>query len=361
MAYGRYTRRNTRRRLTGNAYAKSMGYKAVRFTRKRPYPFRPGGGTTTGQSAPPRLGRRVRPKLARSYTATKTKTETQRGRVVKTSDNASFSVVKLGRSAGGLAYPIYKALSVPQTIVDSNSSQVLSAVGRQAVLLVIPGVMFSTTALVNIKAAIAVTNRNLRIFLKKGRVKYTFRNQTNCNMRISIYDIMTKSYGPTLALDSPTDAWAKGLTDFGPTYTINTVGATPNKSPEFKKQFRVASVTTLSLEPGQQHEHMVYHTYNRLIDSTIFDNWSGTSESIKGITRWTMVVFHGALVHESVTPDQVTYANTTLDYAVHREYSYAWLEKAVPSLTFTDNLPSTIIDPDQMGETGDQDVNVLNA
>lgn len=363
MAYGRRNvgRRGYRRRLGGSKYANVFGYKAVPFTRKRPYPFRPGGGSTTALSAPPRMGRRVRPRNARSYTQTKTQTKPKFGRVTTHGDNASFSKNLIG-SIGvprGLR-GIYRQLAAPQTVVDNASGAYASTTGTQRVIVLSSAAMFTNTMLNGIKASIASTDRAVRFFLRTGRVKLTLRNQTNCNARVSIYDLLTSSSAPSSALDTPLEVWEKGLADYGGTFTPITIGATPFKSPEFRRQFKIHKVTTLSMEPGQQHEHTVYHKYNRLIDSNQFDNWT-TTLSIKGLTRWTMFVFHGSLVHESASSNVVTYAPVTLDYAVHREYSYSWIEKAVPSLSATDNLAKTLIDPDQMGETGDADVNVNTA
>jgi len=113
------------------------------------------------------------------------------------------------------------------------------------------------------------------------------------------------------------------------------------------------------LEAGQQHDHTVYHRYNRVVNSIQFENAAGSA--LAGLTRFCMVVFHGSLGHESLTASTVTYMPVTMDYSWFQDYTYGFIEKTTRGFTATDNNPTTVVDFDFMGENGDADVNISNA
>lgn len=127
-------------------------------------------------------------------------------------------------------------------------------------------------------------------------------------------------------------------------------------SPEFRRYYFVRRVTVLNLEPGQQHEHTTVQKHNRLFDSVLWQNWS--SESIGGITHHTMVVWNGSLVHESTTNGSVTPGSMKLDISYNRVIHYAFMLNNEPTMTVTDGLAKTLLDPDHMGEQDDADVNI---
>jgi len=347
MAYGRsYNRRRLGGKL-GN-YASTMGLRPLPFKRKRPGPSTGTGG------APPRLGRRVRPRMARSYTFTKTKTKQRSGKVITHGDNQSFSHNTIGKKwLSRFDLSMLRKIVSPQTVFSNANANVSSAQGKQAALVFSFLTKTELTAM-ETAAAGAATAVPTKLFLKGGKYVLRLRNQANTNCRLSIYDIVTKRNTVSTALDNPAEVWTKGFTDYG-TLTKETVGMTPYRSPEFNQYFGVNRVTTVSLEPGQQHDHTVYHKYNRVVDSIQFQNNVGTA--IAGLTRYIMIVFHGTLGHESATATSVTYMPITLDYASQHEYTYGYIQKTTRAFTGTDSNPTAIADFDFMGETGDVDVN----
>lgn len=353
MAYG-YRRRTYRRRLTGGSYAKLFGYKAVPFTRKRPYPFGPGGGSSTGISARPRMGRRVRMRAARSYTQTQTKTKQRYGSVVKHSDNMSASFCQIGSGrCSPFVRNLLKKLISPRTVSKIISTNISSLTGYQNTT---QWAINQLSDLEAMAATAAAGDKATRLFLKEAKHTLTFRNQTNCAAKCQIYDLLCIRDCPSAALGTPVALWNKGMTDYGtPDHRI-TVGSTPFKSPEFRRYFKVAKMTTVRLEPGQQHEHVTKCMFNRTLSSVQWEN--NSASYIGGLTRYVMVVFHGSLVHESATPGTVTYAPITLDMAGRYDYSFGYLESPVGTFSLTDTMAKTLVDPDQMGETNDADVNV---
>lgn len=344
-----------RRRLGGGggSYASTMGLRPVPFTRKRKF-----GGPSTGMSAVPRLGRRVRPRMARSYLLTKTKRK-RPGKVRSHGDNSSASVNSIGKKF--LTFfdkMMYRKIVSPQTLFYNSANSTSSTQGRQRVQ-VFP--YMQSTVLTAIKTACnggTATDIPVKFFLKSGKYSLKFKNQSNHVVKMSIYDIVTKKNTISSSIDSPDEAWQKGLTDFGG-LSSGTVGFTPYKSPEFNQYFGVNRVTTLSMEAGQQHEHLVYHRYNRVVDSVQFENATGTA--IAGLTRFIMLVFHGSLGHESTSAANVTYMPATIDYASSYDYTYGFIEKTVRGFTATDNNLTTVVDFDFMGEGGDADTNLITA
>lgn len=355
MAYGRSY---NRRRLGGSRgnYARTMGYVPVPFERKRKYP---GSSTTTGGGAPPRLGRRVRPRMARSYTFTKTKTKRRPGKVTTHGDNQSSSVNVIGkRWMSQFDRMMYRKIVSPQSVFTNSSGNFSSTQGKQ---FVFSWFFMNKTDLVAMETAAnggVATNLPTKLFLKQGKFSLKIRNQSNTNAKISFYDLTTKRNTVSTALDAPVECWNKGLTDYGAP-NANTVGFTPYKSPEFNQYFAVNKVTTVSLEPGQQHDHTVYHRYNRVVDSIQFQNNVGTA--LAGLTRFVLIVMHGTLGHESLTPGTVTYMPVLCDFAWTSEHTYGWIQKSTRAFTATDNNPAGVADFDFMGENGDVDANLVTS
>lgn len=348
-------RYGNRRRLGGGSkwgrgsYASTMGLKPVPF-RKRKAP--------TG--APVRLGRRVRPRMARSFTFTRTQKKKRGGRVLSHGDNQSSSYTVFGkRRMSRFDRLMYRKIVSPQTQFINGSGKLNSDQGRQF----IHNAAFmrkGTLTAMETAAAGGATNVPVKLFLKSGKVTYRFRNQSNTNCKMSIYDIGWKRNSVSAALDDPGECWQKGLTDFGVSATFSqTVGQTPYRSPEFNQYCYTKKVTTVSLEPGQQHDHTVYHLYNRVVDTIEFQNNVGLS--VAHLTRYLMVVFHGTLGHESATSTTVTYMPITIDYAFSEEYTYGWIEKTTRSMGGADALPTAVADFDFMGEAGDVDANLVGA
>jgi len=255
---------------------------------------------------------------------------------------------------------MYNKLAAPQTVGSTSSGRLVANVGRQNYTTLVS--MHNATKLRDIKTTIqgGADPRSIQLFLKSARTRLTLRNQANHNVRMTIYDIGVKKRYGSSSLDTPTEAWNVGVDDYGDAdYDPTTVGVTPFKSPEFRRGYFVQNTTTLSMEPGQTHEHTVWHKYNRLLNSVIFEH--GNDLAVAGVTRYCMVVFHGSLFHESATPITVTTGECVVDYMLYEEYSYSYLDSINPSVTFTNGLATALVDGDQMGEDQDQDLNAVNA
>lgn len=336
------------------SYGKNKGWtcRAPMKPRKPYQPYkRPGAPLRRGPLRGPSTAMRT----GRSYTRTATKQKKKKSHVVTHGDNSSASYNSIG---GGFRSRtinlINKKLVSPQTIYFNDTTFDNGATGLQSIY-VYP--IMTKTQLTAIKTTVAggATNNNVKMFLRKGKQTFRFRNATNTVARCTIYDIVTKRNVVDLGgatTNDPQIAWRKGLTDAGALANGQLkVGMTPHRSPEFHRYFAINKVTSVSLEAGQEHQHKIKHTWNKIVNSVQFEN--ETQEGVAGLTRYIMLVWHGTLVHG--TDNVVSYAPCKLDMALEHEYTFGWLEKQVPSYTQTNNLATTLLIPTFMGESGDND------
>lgn len=346
-------------------YGSMFGYKPVKYTRGRSRTRRPVGGNPrpmsnppggpkdpTNKKAPIRTGARVR--SGRSITRTRTETKQKYGvsRSIGNNSSLSSNTIRSGLKIPKSVYD-YQKMAAPRSFYINTTGNVSCGQGRQQVFVF---EYLPLADLQTIKSNLSTTANNVRILLKNGKHVLRLRNQTNTNCRLAIYDMVTKKDGQQTAYDSPVEAWTKSSLDYGDTNQLFYIGQTPYKSMELKKFFGINKVTYISMEPGQQHEHKVYHQYDRVVDTTKYDNAVGTS--IAGLTRFSMIIFYGHLAHESTNPSNVTTAPITLDYMYERQFAYKALNTVVNQFTTTNVLPTNIVDLDQMGEDQDKDQNI---
>lgn len=356
----RYGRSRFGRRRLGGGFPRGPYMRPSRNASLRPVPYSGKRKFPSITGAPLRFGRRVRPRMAASLTFTKTQTKRRQVRVVTHGDNQSSSVNTIGKPYMSRFDKImYRKIVSPQTIYTNNYNNYTSSQGLQNL------VNFSYMTKTDLTTM--HTNANggtpgaipLKFFLKGGKQVIRIRNQSNTTCNLKIYDLYFKKNSPSTSTDTPSELWAKGLTDYSITDSFNVVGFTPQKSPEFNQYLGIHNVLTVYLEPGQQHDHTIYHKYNRVVDSIEFENNSGLS--LAHLTRYTMLVWHGTLGHESTAASTVSYMPITLDVAWSTEWTYGWIEKTTRSFAVTNNMPKTIADYDFMGETGDADTNIAAA
>lgn len=311
---------------------------------------RPPTGTSSG--AP--LRGRMRMKLKNAVSATLTRRKKRKNVNLKShGDNQTFSVNSIGKNKSKKS--LLQKLTAPQTIFTNLNGNASSTQGKQGVTVFSFLQKADLTSIETGANGGVTTNNNIRFYLKTGKFVLKLRNQSNSNCKLTIYDIVTKRTPPVSTYSNPLQCWSKGMNDYGITSGYQIVSNTPFKSPEFRQYFAVNKTVTISLEPGQQHDHTVYHKYNKLVDSVRFQNSS--SLAIQGLTRYCMIVYHGLLGHESTAPAVVTYLPVTLDYASSYEWSYGYIDKTSPTYVMTDNNPTTVADFDFMGESGDIDTN----
>lgn len=338
------------------AYARTMGLPAVPFKRRRYQ-------RNAAVSAPRRL-----PKNYRSRTATNTRTRRKKKRVKfhGSGQNGSMSSTQIGSNRwkttgiGGFAK---KVLNVQARAVSTGTS-IGSSVGKQQVAVF---TLNSAAELIALRTAAnggIDTLNDLKLYMYNNRNRMHIRSAHNSLVTLTIYDVVTKParFGTIgSSFDQPAEAWEKGLMDTGLAagHSLN-VNQTPSFSPEFRRHYTIVATNKVLLEPGQQHEHTVYHKLNRQLDTTDFAT-SGI-QSVPGITSHVMLVWHGSLEHETATPTTVTYTAATLDLVQFTEAKWGYVKgEALRTYTLVNNLATTIVDGDFMGEDQDADISPINA
>lgn len=344
--------------VKGDPYARLMGLRPVPFVRrKRPRP-------ALIASATPRLGRRVRPRLARKgFTATKRRQRRRFARAKKRGDNSSASSVSIGRRWLKRAFRFLAGLSGKKTLSYSSSNSTDSVAGGQAAFLV-PYMTRTDIAEIN-KAAQGLTgsttvSANLVTYLMRYcKNVLVLKNQANHVVKVQIYDLVCKQMPTGSSLDDPLEVWSKYYTDVGSSATRTTVGNSPLRSLDFNRAFSVKRVITHDLEPGEQHTHTLYHAYNRMFRD--FDMAQQSTESRPYVTGYIMVVFYGSLGHESTDPTKVQYMGARIDYALRKEIVFQHMVQTQPSYEYTSTLPAAITNFDFMGEQQDIDIDPTSA
>lgn len=320
------------------------------------------------RGAPVRQGRMVRRRIVKSFTATRTRRKRRALGAKKTGDNSSHSKCVMGSKMRGVPNRVYKSIMGMNTRLVQGAGRFQSTAGVQAVRYWTTLQRDQLAAIETEVKALAVANgananSTTKLFLGWVRSRIHVRNQSNSVCKLVLYDLAVKRQTAATAIDEPTECWNLGMTDAGPSSGASDstlIGATPYQSPLFKRYFSVRKVTIVDLEPGQQHEHIRFHRIGRIVGSEQWDRTTGVSHS--GLTSYTMAVLHGALYHESATPDTVTYMPVTCDFAVSDEIRYGYVPYNTvriqpPESAFT----KTIVNGDFMGENQDQDVDLIQA
>lgn len=323
--------------------------------RKRPQP----GTPTTAQTARrvrPRVGLRVR---NRGITGVQTRRKSVFGNSHKTGENSSVSATRFGLSMSPFIRNMYKKAQGRKTTTSVVTGSSISGQGTQ---LNLEWAALSRTMLDSIKAEAqggTATATNVRLILGYVKQRLVVRNQSNNVAKCSFYDISWTKSPVTSTVDSVQEAWRKGYTDMGLVSQDLVVGNTPFNSPEFRRHCFVRRVTSVNMEPGQQHTHTVYRKVNRVVNSTAWDNGT-TLNPVENMTSYILIVWHGSLGHENTSVQNVSYMPIRMDWAYHLEYNYGFLPYSTPSYTVNGTLP-TIVNFDQMGETGDADLDDIHA
>jgi len=348
--------RSYRRRLgagrSGGVAARGRTYYPVAPIRKR----------RRGGSAPLRLGPLTQLRRGGSRTATKTKRKKKYQSQTKTGENTSVSATYYPGSKNRLNTTLFKKIMGRRQRLQNFSGRIVSNFGQQAIQL------FShmgrgdlNTLLTEFTTAVpTLAGNSVKLYLSHKKYRTIFKNQSNLPCKVLVYDISCRATPHTVATDTPLEAWQVGLASMGAAATPHLYpGSTPFMSPEFKRNFRVEKVTSIPMEPGQEHEHTTHHKLNKIVDSTRWDQ--STMTPIPGLTTFTMIVFYGSLVHENLAVGVVTPGVVNLDWATYEEIGYGWVPYASPSLVQVNNFALAITNPDFMGEVGDTDADIINS
>lgn len=331
--------RFTRRRLGGYRYPRgpfgsSVALRPVPFRRKRPYP------STGLSSAPPRLGRRVRPRYAQSFTRTLTKTKRKRragGQGFFAHSYCNFG----GRRRSRAARSLRNSLTRRYDYTNSSNYQTCSS-GLQSSQ--IWASHFTLADLQRIQALCESTGAaqaKLKFFVEKVVGSMHIKNQSNGIVYLTLYNVMCKATGTSASYDDPVEAYKQGLVDLGSTGADTVVGNSPYTSPAFLKHWRIVKKIRIALMPGDVHVHRYKFTPNRMLDAQFFQY--NSFQSISYLTHHVMCVMHGEPSNTAGADNTVTTANGKIDVVVTEQTTFSYVSGQLHQVNVSNNLAAPAI------------------
>ena len=147
---------------------------------------------------------------------------------------------------------------------------------------------------------------NMKYYIDHTTGTYTFRNNTNNEMILDIYDLEPRQSGGLL---DPVAIWQSGMVAGGANvFDSQFPGSSPFQSAFFTSTFIVKKVTNCILPLGSMHEHKVHYAPRRIFNMADLQNAS----QFKGLTQFVMVVFRGAPCCDATDPNIPTISPTQL-------------------------------------------------
>lgn len=128
------------------------------------------------------------------------------------------------------------------------------------------------------------TNTLTRMYVQSSEIRCVYTNVTSTPVKLTLYDCKAKSMGQ-LDIDNPFSAIKQGLqTKYNNVNQFAVPYQTPKESEHFRKFWKIINEKTITLNPGEVHEHFLETDVSKY-----FENQDGTSVSANGATT---VQFH---------------------------------------------------------------------
>jgi len=225
----------------------------------------------------------------------------------------------------------------PHVTVNNTSGRLTSAIGQQSVGIVASHFNITDyTALMTTSYGATVKSRKL--LMKHVTSTVLITNQESVPCYYTIYDLIARRDGNATVTD-PLVAFTAGMADaqgaIAGSYLVP--GVDPFSNPRFVEYFNIKQATSGTLLPGNVHTHRIYYEPN-FIGSHEIDSF--TTNYIKGLTHYTIIVFHGTPENDSTTKTQVSLSACALDYVVKNKYVTKAIELNYEAANATNSLPT---------------------
>lgn len=220
-----------------------------------------------------------------------------------------------------------------------------------------------------------------RVMVGGGKSEFHIKNQTNVVCKCKIYEFYTRRNGGAAATDDPYECWKQFMTDQAvDTFTteatvcnaVHKIDQKPYCS-DVGYRFKIGRVTSLHLEPGMQHNHVVHHKWYKVLRSEAWQGVPDTLKSVQGWTRHFMVVWYSSLVHDTAVVPTVavgamvkeqagftTACNVRLDIVVRHTWSmcanFPGNVVVTEEPTYGNTYKLGVANIDHMGENQDIDL-----
>lgn len=183
-------------------------------------------------------------------------------------------------------------------------------------------------------------------------------NSSTCRAIVDIYDIIRirDSQGGSGFTNGPVAAWDGGLQEQDTNYSSPVgdaaiVGSLPTDSDLFKQYFKIIKKTSLVMEQGATHRHMISRTMNKLIDNNIVGGPLNAPvvADVKPYVMWHLIVFRGQVVAADSGDDTFAYSTVgevRLDTVLTYRAKYTQVSWNSPTFTYDNTalLPTLTTD-----------------
>ena len=210
------------------------------------------------------------------------------------------------------------------------------------------GAMQTMCDLINQNLPTTLNPKNLimKIFLEEMQCTQLYRNNTNNDIVIDIYDIVARRDQPSGTDNSspaypPVSAWSLGTLDSGGNvFDYQTAGSKPFQSPLFTTLYKVERITNVCIPTGAFHEHKITHRPNKMWEAGPLQ--ASQLWVYNGLTRFTMVIVKGVpvaekgdglLAHATLSTTQLSFVSTT-------NYVFKFMANNTPFVNNNTNLDS---------------------
>lgn len=188
--------------------------------------------------------------------------------------------------------------ALPEIARTTNQVSITSQEGQQGAVTVLTGWTYTD---LNTYAANSLTAEK-RFYIDSIEYRVQYSNVTSVSVKLTIYDLQCKDDGTALTTE-PVVAWQSGLSSkYNNNNQIWVPHMTPQESSNFKSIWRVLSSYTITLAPGEQHEHYFKQDINKYYDSnqakqfTYSGGSTYTPDYAKGFTHACLARVVGSLV-----------------------------------------------------------------
>lgn len=226
------------------------------------------------------------------------------------------------------------------TIVGNSGARQASSAGKQSSFLLCT--LFDVADVISI-----FTNSGLnagptyKMTLDTAYATNLITNQENSNCRMTIYDIMARRDVHTAGYLEPNTAFLNGFADAsgGTAAQALVPGITPYSNSRFCEMYKIVQTTDVILAPGATHNHTIRYNPHKLMSNEI--DTELVSGSIGKFTFYSLVIFSGTPINDSVTKTVVSLSPINLDVVQMKEYKASYLHAGNVANTITNSLPLT--------------------
>lgn len=252
-------------------------------------------------------------------------------------------------------YRVYKDTSKLYYAYDGTD--VIDARSSQQKFLT-PFTMFDVTdikTMMSVNGLSYLTNPTLRLNYESCSGELSFTNMTDANIRVTLFDIITRRDSSDLpetnftgAISAEQDPGSEGSYSypFSP-FTVDL----------FTQFYKVLKMTHIVLATGQTHVHRIHYSPNKVLNGTAVINGPAGVNNLKGITCFTMMQVVGVPAISANTSTLSSTSIPKISVCWKKTYRYGFLSNNVTRLDLTTNLEE--INPNIMEIDGDPNVEVI--